>query len=134
MIPFIFGLFKKRQPEAAPVVETVVTTVPETITPEAPEPEATVEVVPEEQPVVEQPVVELEKYHIGFYRHGDGSPGRVKGKWMTSAQDVRDEANSTLYARKLGYVLDDIASIEKHKVEKMAEEHNCTIGEILSYV
>jgi hypothetical protein len=78
--------------------------------------------------------MEEEKYHIGFYVHGDGSPGKVKGNWKTSAEDVDEEANSHLYKNKLGLVLESKGSILKSVVEQTAREQNMSVGDVLSCV
>jgi hypothetical protein len=74
----------------------------------------------------------MEKYWIGFYL--DENNNRVKGQWKTSEEEVDDEANSLLYAKRLNLTLVEKGSITKETVEKIAKEQNISISETLSCI
>ena len=74
--------------------------------------------------------VDESKYWVNFYTKTGKE--KIVGQWHLIQDEADKEANSNLYANKLGYTRTDTASIARTEVEKMAKEHNMSVADILS--
>lgn len=91
------------------------------------------EPVVEEEPVEEEPVVEEEeKYFINFYIDENGE--KVRGNWKLTEEETDIERNSHLYKNRLGLRWKHTASISRSEVDRIAKEHDMSIGDVLNHV
>jgi len=74
----------------------------------------------------------MNNYYLGIYT--STGQDRVKGHWKETKDEVDVETNSHLYKNQLQMRRIEVASIPQDTVKQLAVEHNCSVGEILSYV
>jgi hypothetical protein len=72
----------------------------------------------------------MEKYYIAYYLNKDGH--KTRGDWKLNEDELEEEKKRYEKVPHLQMRQIQTACIDRNEVEKMAKEHDMTIGEILS--